>query len=87
MNPVSIIEANYIDEFRIKLQFDNGESGIVDLKEHLDGEIFAPLNNKEYFKNFKLDEWTIFWENGADFAPEYLYELCKSQPGALAGET
>ena len=29
----------------------------------------------EYFKKFKLNTWTIEWPNGADLAPEFLYQL------------
>ena len=38
---------------------------------------FEPLKNIEYFKKVKVDEEieTICWENGADFSPEYLYEI------------
>jgi len=33
------------------------------------------LKNKDYFKVFTLKYNTIEWENGADFAPEYLFNI------------
>ncbi len=36
----------------------------------------------EYFKSFKLKSWTIECENGADCAPEFLYELLLRQADA-----
>jgi hypothetical protein len=42
------------------------------------GEIFIPLKNIDYFKKFKLNPFTIEWENGADFAPEFLYNFEES---------
>jgi hypothetical protein len=40
------------------------------------GEVFEPLKDKDQFAKFMLhDELaTIVWPNGADFAPEFLYQ-------------
>lgn len=48
---------------------------MVDLEAYLDKPIFLPLNDKTYFKNFKLNPFTIEWDNGADFAPEFLFRI------------
>ena len=47
---------------------------LVDLKNCLYGDVFGLLKDIEKFKQFKLSDWTVEWYNGADFAPEYLYE-------------
>jgi len=39
------------------------------------GEIFGPLRDKEFFKKVFVTSRTIEWPNGADFAPEYLFEI------------
>lgn len=41
--------------------------------------VFAPLKNVEFFKNFKLNANTIEWANGADIAPERLYEMMENK--------
>ena len=79
MNLITVTNAEYNTGYKIFLFFNDGVNGIVDLSEHLEGEIFIPLKNQEYFKKFSLDSWTIGWENGADFAPEFLYGLIKSE--------
>jgi hypothetical protein len=50
--------------------------GDVDLEHELDGPIFEPLKAPKFFSEFRLDNeiHTIVWPNGADFAPEFLYE-------------
>ena len=70
-----VVKAEYIDGYRLRLSFNNGEVRIVDLEESLKGEVFLPLRNVDFFKRFKIRFNTVEWENGADFAPEYLYEI------------
>ena len=72
-----VTKAKYLEGHRVQLEFNNGRKGIADLSDSLDGHVFAPLKDKEYFAQLKLDREldTISWPNGADFAPEYLYFL------------
>ncbi len=56
---------------------------IVTLETSFSGLMFEPLRNLENFKNFHLNRWTIEWKCGADFAPEYLYDLALKQKQAL----
>ncbi len=73
-------KVNYLKDYRVWLSFDNGESGEVDLFSELWGEMFEPLKDKNLFATVRLDDTlkTITWQNGADFAPEFLLELVKS---------
>ncbi len=72
---LEIIKAEYIDGYTVKLWFNNGETKVVDLQSSLNGPIFQPLKDINVFKKFSIKFNTIEWENGADFAPEYLYSL------------
>ncbi len=72
---LEVVKAEYLNEYKIKLWFNNDVIKIVDLSASLNGEAFYPLKNIDYFKNFTIKFNTIEWENGADFAPEYLYEI------------
>ena len=74
---LEVKNAKYINDFKIFLEFNDGISKTVDLENELKGEIFQPLRNVSYFKNFKIRYNTIEWDNGADFAPEYLYNIGK----------
>lgn len=79
MKNIKVVKAEYLNDYFINIEFSNGFKNSVDLKEELWGKIFEPLNDRNYFKNFKLNPFTIYWENGADFSPEFLYELAKKQ--------
>ena len=68
-----VVDAKYLTDYKIQVEFDNGEERTVDCERFLAGEIFQPLKDQEYFKKFFIDGWSISWPNGADIAPEMLY--------------
>jgi hypothetical protein len=51
------------------------DTPVVNLHDELDGGVFIPLKELDFFKKFHVSANTIEWENGADFAPEYLRSL------------
>lgn len=72
---LAIVNANYQDDYKILLQFNDDRKGIVDLKDFiLNGNIkpFKQLQDIEKFKKFQLD-YTLKWGDDLDLAPEYLY--------------
>ncbi|MBB1125915.1 DUF2442 domain-containing protein [Thiospirillum jenense] len=71
---IHVNHAEYIEEYKVRLFFNDGATGIIDLSSELYGEIFEPLKNIAFFKSFKLEGHTLAWSNGADFAPEFLRE-------------
>ena len=76
---LEITQASYINDYKLLLKFSSGAEMIVDLENELNGSVFTPLKDKSNFRKFSIVFNTIEWENGADFAPEYLYELALSQ--------
>ena len=84
----SVVRAKYEGSFRIHLTFNDNLQGAVDLQSWLQGPIFEPLKDPQYFQQFFVDGGTVVWPNGADIAPETLYEAVKhalaAQPRAGA---
>lgn len=72
---IKIIEANYLEGYKIRFKFNDGSIKSIDFTNELWGEVFEPLKDINYFQSFKLNPFTIEWENGADFAPEFLYHF------------
>ena len=71
-----VIEARFVKECTVWLRFEDGTAGEIDLSGELDGPVFEPLQDSAYFATLRVnpDTGTIEWPNGADFAPEFLYE-------------
>ena len=71
-----IIEAEYMRDYIVKLKFDDGCAKIVDLEPYAQsGGVFSKFPDKEFFKKFFIDLNTMCWPNGADIAPERLFEI------------
>lgn len=57
----------------MKCLFSDGVTKIVNLESLLQYPAYQVLRDENLFVQFGLNG-TIFWVNGADIAPEYLYE-------------
>ena len=77
MLDITVIKALVIGNYSIELTFSNGTTKRVNLERWLYGEVFEPLKDPAFFAQMRLEpgEITISWPNGADLAPEFLYEL------------
>ena len=81
---LEVTSAEYVEGYKIRVGFNNGETGVVDLKDCLWGPMFEPLKDISAFKRFTVSEvlHTLCWENDADFAPEFLYDKMVEQAQA-----
>jgi len=83
------LHANQVDwsgEYRLRLVFNNGAVSEIDLKDELDGVIFSPLGDVQFFRQVSINDetGTVEWPNGADFAPEFLFTLATGDRSAIA---
>jgi len=79
-------KVEYRGDYRLFLEFNNGENGVVDLAERLHGEMFEPLKDVALFATAHHDPdiETVAWASGADLAPEYLLDLLRQQKQRVA---
>ncbi len=72
---LSVINAEYVSEYQIKLQFSDNRSGIANLGDFiLNGKLkpFSRLKELHEFRSFSV-KYTVIWGEDLDLAPEYLY--------------
>jgi hypothetical protein len=77
--PRHVIEARYLGDYKVWLEFNDGRKGVVDLSDELHGEELQMLRDRDRFAQFYLDYGlaSIAWLDGQDFTPEFLYERLK----------
>jgi hypothetical protein len=78
--PRHVVEARYLGDYKVWLEFNDGRKGVVDLADELYGEEMSKLRNRDRFCEFYLDYGlaSIAWLGGQDFAPEFLYDRLKA---------
>lgn len=70
-----VIDVDYIKDYELLLKFNDGALKKVDLRPYLTGDVFGELLDLDKFIQYGLTRVTIEWVNGADLAPEFLYEI------------
>jgi len=74
---IDVTAVEVVSDHRLRLSFADGSTGEVDFSNRRWRGIFEPLRDPAYFRQVVVDPelGTIVWPNGADVAPETLYEL------------
>ncbi len=70
-----VVDVDYIKDYTLRVTFSDGVKKIVDLQKYLTGDVFGELLDPAKFIQYGLTRVTIEWANGADLAPEFLYEI------------
>jgi len=70
-------KVEYVEEYNLKLHFDDGSIKLVNLENMLKNakNMFLPLLDVNYFKKVKCDGTTICWPNGLDLCPDVLFKM------------
>ena len=77
MNP-SVKAAEALDNYKLKVHFDNGEVKEFDVAPFLDKGIFVELKDEEYFSKVSVAFGAVQWPNEQDFSNDTLYLLGSS---------
>jgi len=71
---IKVINAEYKSDYILILTFNTGEVKSFDFSTVYNDGICKKLQDIDYFRNFKLDPFSVDWNDEIGFAPEFLYE-------------
>ena len=75
MNEIlTVLQADYANDYTLIIHFSNGEKRAFDFSSLFDKGVCNKLKDEAYFKNYRIDPFTVDWNNEIAFAPEFLYE-------------
>jgi Protein of unknown function (DUF2442) len=80
-----VISVRPLDDYRLAIRFDDGLEGELALGDRLFGPVFEPLKDPALFAQVFVDEFgAVAWPNGADLAPDALYERLRAAASAAS---
>lgn len=80
--PWRVRSVDVLSDMRVRVTFVDGTEGEVSLKSLLSdpqiaGTVFEPLRDPEFFAQVRVAMGALQWPNGADLAPDAMYDAIK----------
>jgi Domain of unknown function (DUF4160)/Protein of unknown function (DUF2442) len=82
-----VVAVRHVRGHVLWLRFSDGVEGEADLADGLKGEVLAAVRDPALFARATIQYGTVVWPNGADWAPETLYERLLAANGFAARST
>jgi hypothetical protein len=80
-----VISVRPLADYRLAIHFDDGLEGELAVGDRLFGPVFEPLKDPALFAQVFVDEFgAVAWPNGADLAPDALYERLRAATSAAS---
>jgi len=73
MNP-RVTAVTTTDDYKLQLEFSNGEVGVYDCAALLDFGVFQEFRDICYFRQARAEGGTVVWPHEQDICPDTLYE-------------
>lgn len=69
-----IKEVKPLQDYKLLVEFENGEKRIKDMKPYLEKGVFKKLKDKEFFNTVKISYGTVSWGEDIDLCADSIYE-------------
>ena len=70
---ITVTEIRVLEDCRLELSFNTGETRVFDVGTYLDRGLFTERRDPSYFRSVRLAFGSIAWPNEQDFGPESLH--------------
>jgi hypothetical protein len=78
-----VVRVTALSGYRLRVEFDDGTAGDIDMVDRLFGPVFEPLHDEAEFRKVMVDEYgAIAWPCGADLAPDAIYHRLTAEVSA-----
>jgi hypothetical protein len=78
-----VVKVRALPDHHLEIEFEDGLPGVLDYSHVVWGPVFEPLRDPARWAEVGIDEeGVVFWPNGADLAPDTMYERLKAQTTA-----
>lgn len=74
MNIPRITNAEVTKELTLLIEFADGKKKHVDISPFIKNGVSAALKDQDFFAQVKVKDGFIYWDNGFDFCPKFLYD-------------
>ena len=72
--PPGAVEVTVLDDYRLRVVFDNGETRELGARPMLGRKCYAKLNSKPFFALASVQYGCASWPENTDLDPEWLYD-------------
>ncbi len=72
----SVKKVTAAENYQIIVEFDNDESGVLNMEPYLSFGVFNKLKDPGVFNTARVSFDTVEWVNGIDLDPKFVYEKC-----------
>ena len=69
-----IVLAEAMPDFKVRVTFDTGETGVFDCVDYLRHPYWQKLGDPAFFKLVRVEYGTLVWPEDIDIAPEDIWE-------------
>ena len=84
---MKVISVNALHDYKLRVAFDDGVSGIIDLKDFIKNGIFLVLQNEDSFKKVFTKGYSVAWNDELEIDSLAIYaEILKKNPEDILAE-